>query len=103
ATEAPSCVDQDVYIVGGANSAGQAAVHFSRYAARVHLLIRGADLTASMSRYLIDQLERIDRITVHPHTAVVGAGGQGHLQQLNLCDTRTGQARTVETSWLFIF
>ncbi len=77
ATEAPSCVEQDVYIVGGANSAGQAAVHFSRYAARVHLLIRGADLTASMSRYLIDQLERIDKITVHPHTAVVGGGGGG--------------------------
>ncbi|MEU4397540.1 FAD-dependent oxidoreductase [Micromonospora orduensis] len=103
ATEAPSCVDQDVYIVGGANSAGQAAVHFSRYAARVHLLIRGADLTASMSRYLIDQLERIDRITVHPHTAVVGAAGEGHLQQLTLCDTRTGQSRSVDTSWLFIF
>ncbi|MEV4822100.1 FAD-dependent oxidoreductase [Micromonospora sp. NPDC049274] len=103
ATEAPSCVDQDVYIVGGANSAGQAAVHFSRYAARVHLLIRGADLTASMSRYLIDQLERIDAITVHPYTAVVGASGQDHLQQLTLCDTRTGQAHSVDTSWLFIF
>ncbi|KAB1934678.1 response regulator [Micromonospora sp. ALFpr18c] len=103
ATEAPSCVDQDVYIVGGANSAGQAAVHFSRYATRVHLLIRGADLTSSMSRYLIDQLERIDRITVHPHTAVVGGSGDGHLQCLSLCDTRTGQGRTVDTSWLFIF
>ncbi|MDG4757725.1 FAD-dependent oxidoreductase [Micromonospora sp. WMMD710] len=103
ATEAPSCVDQDVYIVGGANSAGQAAVHFSRYATRVHLLIRGADLTSSMSRYLIDQLERIDRITVHPHTAVVGGSGDGHLQRLSLCDTRTGQGRTVDTSWLFIF
>ncbi|MET8308556.1 FAD-dependent oxidoreductase [Micromonospora sp. NPDC005173] len=103
ATEAPNCVEQDVYIVGGANSAGQAAVHFSRYAARVHLLIRGADLTTSMSRYLIDQLERIDRITVHPHTAVVGGAGQDHLQRLTLCDTRTGEARSVDTSWLFIF
>ncbi|GAB4106865.1 FAD-dependent oxidoreductase [Micromonospora taraxaci] len=103
ATEAPSCVEQDVYIVGGANSAGQAAVHFSRYASRVHLLIRGADLTASMSRYLIDQLERIDRITVHPHTAVVGGAGEGHLERLTLCDTRTGEARSVDTSWLFIF
>ncbi|MET8040872.1 FAD-dependent oxidoreductase [Micromonospora sp. NPDC005215] len=103
ATEAPSCVEQEVYIVGGANSAGQAAVHFSRYASRVHLLIRGADLTASMSRYLIDQLERIDRITVHPHTAVVGGAGEDHLQRLTLCDTRTGAARSVDTSWLFIF
>ncbi|MBM0207620.1 FAD-dependent oxidoreductase [Micromonospora sp. NPDC051227] len=103
ATEAPSCVEQDVYIVGGANSAGQAAVHFSRYASRVHLLIRGADLTASMSRYLIDQLERIDRITVHPHTAVVGGAGEDHLERLTLCDTRTGEAHSVDTSWLFIF
>ncbi|MCZ7374652.1 FAD-dependent oxidoreductase [Micromonospora sp. WMMC250] len=103
ATEAPSCVEQDVYIVGGANSAGQAAVHFSRYASRVHLLIRGADLTASMSRYLIDQLERIDSITVHPHTAVVGGAGEGHLERLTLCDTRTGESRSVDTSWLFIF
>ena len=103
ATEAPSCVDQDVYIVGGANSAGQAAVHFSRYASRVHLLIRGADLTASMSRYLIDQLERIDRITVHPHTTVVGGSGEDHLRELTLCDARTGRTRTVPTSWLFIF
>ncbi|MGS2618742.1 FAD-dependent oxidoreductase [Micromonospora sp. LZ34] len=103
ATEAPSCVEQDVYIVGGANSAGQAAVHFSRYAARVHLLIRGADLTASMSRYLIDQLDRIDNVTVHPHTVVAGGSGDGHLEQLTLCDTRTGRARQVAASWLFIF
>ncbi|MFC0007520.1 FAD-dependent oxidoreductase [Micromonospora siamensis] len=103
ATEAPSCVEQEVYIVGGANSAGQAAVHFSRYASRVHLLIRGADLTASMSRYLIDQLDRIDTITVHPHTTVVGAQGEDHLRRLTLCDGRTGATRTVDTSWLFIF
>ncbi|MFE9690272.1 FAD-dependent oxidoreductase [Micromonospora sp. NPDC005806] len=103
ATEAPSCVDQDVYIVGGANSAGQAAVHFSRYASRVHLLIRGADLTASMSRYLIDQLDRIDRITVHPHTVVAGGAGDDHLQRLTLRDTRTGDTRDVDASWLFIF
>ncbi|MDO3702865.1 FAD-dependent oxidoreductase [Micromonospora sp. C28SCA-DRY-2] len=103
ATEAPSCVEQDVYIVGGANSAGQAAVHFARYAARVHLLIRGADLTASMSRYLIDQLDRIDNVVVHPHTVVAGGAGNGHLERLTLCDTRSGQARTVDASWLFIF
>lgn len=73
ASEAPSCVGEDVYIVGGANSAGQAAVYFSRYAKRVHLLIRGADLSTSMSRYLIDQLGRIDQVTVHPYTEVAGA------------------------------
>ncbi|MFF3852912.1 FAD-dependent oxidoreductase [Micromonospora sp. NPDC002575] len=103
ATEAPSCVDQDVYIVGGANSAGQAAVYFSRYAARVHVLIRGGDLTASMSSYLIDQLDRIDRIAVHPHTEVVAGAGEEHLQRLTLRDTRTGERRDVDASWLFVF
>ncbi|WP_438941354.1 FAD-dependent oxidoreductase, partial [Micromonospora craterilacus] len=103
ASEAPSCVGQDVYIVGGANSAGQAAVYFSRYAERVHVLIRGADLTASMSQYLIDQLARLDQVIVHPHTEVVAAAGGEHLQQLTLRDTRTGEQREVDTSWLFVF
>ncbi|MBQ1027716.1 FAD-dependent oxidoreductase [Micromonospora sp. C95] len=103
ASEAPSCVGEDVYIVGGANSAGQAAVHFSRYAKRVHLLIRGADLTASMSRYLIDQLGRIDQVMVHPYTEVAAAAGDEHLQRLSLRDTRTGEQREVGTSWLFVF
>jgi len=103
ATEAPSCADQDVYIVGGANSAGQAAVHFSRYAARVQLLIRGGDLTASMSAYLIDQLDRIDHVTVHPYTEVVAGDGDDHLERLTLRDTRSGDTRTVDASWLFIF
>ncbi|GHJ07979.1 fused response regulator/thioredoxin-disulfide reductase [Micromonospora humidisoli] len=102
-TEAPSCVDQDVWIVGGANSAGQAAVHFSRYASRVHLLIRGADLTASMSSYLIQQLDRNDRIVVHPHTEVVGGEGDDHLERLRLRDTRSGDVHEVDASWLFIF
>ncbi|WP_431728011.1 FAD-dependent oxidoreductase [Verrucosispora sp. TAA-831] len=103
ASEAPSCVGADVYIVGGANSAGQAAVYFSRYAQRVHLLIRGADLTASMSQYLIEQLGRIEQVIVHPHTEVAAAAGDEHLQRLTLRDTRTGEQRDVDTSWLFVF
>ncbi|MGN9777130.1 FAD-dependent oxidoreductase [Micromonospora sp. H33] len=103
ASEAPNCSGEDVYIVGGANSAGQAAVHFSRYARRVHLLIRGADLTRSMSRYLIEQIARIDNIEVHPNTEVVGGAGGKHLEELTLCDTRSGQTRSVATSWLFVF
>ncbi len=103
ASEAPSCVGAEVYIVGGANSAGQAAMYFCRYAQRVHLLIRGADLTASMSRYLIDQLDRVDQVTVHPYTEVAAGAGDEHLQRLTLRDTRTGEQREVDASWLFVF
>ncbi|MFE9654413.1 FAD-dependent oxidoreductase [Micromonospora sp. NPDC006431] len=103
ASEAPSCSGQDVYIVGGANSAGQAAVHFSRYARRVHLLIRGADLTRSMSSYLIEQIAQIDNIEVHPHTEVVGGAGREHLEEVTLRDIRSGDVRRVDTSWLFVF
>ncbi|GAB3977526.1 FAD-dependent oxidoreductase [Plantactinospora veratri] len=102
-TEAPNCAGQDVYIVGGANSAGQAAVYFARHARRVHLLVRGPDLHRSMSHYLIEQIERIDNIEVHPHSEVVGGEGTDHLEQLVICDNRAGQQRTVKASWLFVF
>ncbi|MET9484309.1 FAD-dependent oxidoreductase [Streptomyces sp. NPDC006638] len=102
-TEAPTCKGQEVYMVGGANSAGQAAVHFSRFADRVHMLVRGGDLRRSMSSYLIDQIEAIDNIVLHPWTEVVDGKGDGHLQQLTLRDTRSGATDTVSTSWLFVF
>jgi thioredoxin reductase (NADPH) len=103
-TEAPSCSGQDVYIVGGANSAGQAAMYFSRYAERVHLVIRAEDLTRSMSRYLIEQIEGVPSIQVHPYTEVAGAEGDGtRLEHLVLRDVRTGTTETVKASWLFIF
>ena len=92
-----------MYIVGGANSAGQAALHFARYAGRVNILIRGDSLAASMSRYLIEQVERAPNITVHPSTEVVAGHGDEHLETLTLCDRLTGTTRTVDTSWLFIF
>ncbi|MDG4768613.1 FAD-dependent oxidoreductase [Solwaraspora sp. WMMD406] len=103
ATEAPNCHGQEIYIVGGANSAGQAAVYFSRHADRVHMLIRGKDLSRSMSRYLIDQIDRIDTIEVHPYTEVVAGAGDGHLEKLTLRDVATGTTRDVDTSWLFVF
>ena len=103
ATEAPACEGEEVYIVGGANSAGQAAVHFSRYASRVHMLIRGGDLSHSMSRYLIEQIEAIPNITVHPFTQVAEGIGSEHLERLALLDVQSGQSRNVDTSWLFIF
>ena len=103
ATEAPGCSGEDIYLVGGANSAGQAAMYFSRYARQVNLLIRGADLGRSMSQYLIDQIESVPNITVHPFTEVAGAEGDGHLERLTLRDARTGETRGVSTPWLFIF
>ncbi|GAA5074704.1 thioredoxin reductase (NADPH) [Thermocatellispora tengchongensis] len=102
-TEAPSCKGEEVYIVGGANSAGQAAVYFSRYARRVHILVRGEGLTQSMSNYLIQQIEGIENIEVHPFTEVAAGEGGEHLERLTLRDARTGETRTVETSWLFVF
>ncbi|WP_327242327.1 FAD-dependent oxidoreductase [Streptomyces sp. NBC_01320] len=102
-TEAPSCSGEDVYIVGGANSAGQAAVYFSRYARRVHVLIRQGDLTRSMSSYLVDQINGIANIEIHPWTEVLGGAGEGHLQQLTLRESRSGAVRTIDASWLFIF
>ncbi len=103
ATEAPACAGEDIYIVGGANSAGQSAVYFANYARRVNILVRGEDLRRSMSHYLVDQIAGIDRITVHPFTEVADGGGEGHLERLTLRDTRTGESRTVETFWLFVF
>ncbi|WP_433065868.1 FAD-dependent oxidoreductase [Dactylosporangium sp. CS-033363] len=103
ATEAPSCTDQDVYIVGGANSAGQAAMFFSRYAKRVHLIIRAPNLNASMSQYLIDQIDNVEHIQVHPCTEIAAAHGDEHLERLELRPLDGGDGRTVDASWLFIF
>jgi thioredoxin reductase (NADPH) len=69
----------------------------------VHMLIRSAELTRSMSSYLIEQIGRIDTIEVHPNTEVVSGAGTDHLQELTLRDTRSGQTSRVRTSWLFVF
>ncbi|MFC0629003.1 FAD-dependent oxidoreductase [Kribbella deserti] len=102
-TEAPNCAGQDVYIVGGANSAGQAAVHFSRHARRVHLLVRGPGLEATMSSYLIAQIREIPGIEVHTCTEVVGGKGGDHLERLSLFNSATGETREVNAEWLFVF
>ncbi|BCB81925.1 FAD-dependent oxidoreductase [Phytohabitans flavus] len=103
ATEAPACSGADVYIVGGANSAGQAAIYFSRFAGRVHLLVRGQSLSQSMSAYLIEQIESNPRVQVHPCTEVAAGHGTDHLEGLTLRDRNTGQTRVVDASWLFVF
>ncbi|WIX79181.1 FAD-dependent oxidoreductase [Amycolatopsis carbonis] len=101
ATEAPECKGQHVYIVGGANSAGQAAVFFAQHASEVSLLVRGDSLEKSMSHYLIEQIAAIDNITVRTGTTVVQAHGADHLEAVTLCHSDTTE--TVETGHLFIF
>ncbi|PRY00413.1 FAD-dependent oxidoreductase [Allonocardiopsis opalescens] len=102
-TEAPACADQEIYVVGGANSAGQAAMHLSGFAKRVHLLVRGAGLQQSMSHYLIEQIAATPNIEVHPCTEVVGSSGDGHLERLVLRDRNGGGERTVSAAFLFVF
>ena len=103
ATEAPGCAGQDVYIVGGANSAGQAAVFFSRHARTVTLLVRGPDLESSMSTYLIKQLDAIDNVHLRTGTEVAEACGDGHLQRLVLADRASGEKQEVEAGSMFVF
>ena len=102
-TEAANCAAQDVYIVGGANSAGQSAVYLSRNGRSVTILVRGNSLQDSMSYYLIQQIEAIDNITVRTCTEVVEAHGDKQLEQLTLRDKNTGQTETVDAGWLFVF
>ena len=102
-TEAPTCLGRDVYIVGGANSAGQAAVFFSRHAKSVTLLVRGPSLESSMSYYLIKQLEEIENVCVRTRTEVVEAMGEEHLQRLALRNNETGEQETVDCGPMFIF
>ncbi|MEU0675901.1 FAD-dependent oxidoreductase [Streptomyces sp. NPDC006172] len=102
-TEAASCQGHDVYIVGGANSAGQAAMYLSRGAKSVTLLVRGPDLTASMSYYLIQQLGEAPNISVRCGTVVDAAHGDGHLEQLTLRDVASGATELVDAQWMFVF
>jgi len=102
-TEAAECADQKVFIVGGANSAGQAAVYFARYASSVHLLVRGKSLEDSMSHYLIQQLAEIENVHVRTCTTVAEAHGTDHLEQVTLLDAETGERTTHPASHLFVF
>jgi thioredoxin reductase (NADPH) len=102
-TEAPATAGQDVYVVGGANSAGQAAMFLSGHARRVTLLVRADDLGHSMSHYLIRQLRDTANIEVRPSTEVAAAEGREHLERLRLCDSATGAVEEVPASFLFVF
>ncbi|MGH9211224.1 MAG: FAD-dependent oxidoreductase [Acidimicrobiales bacterium] len=102
-TEAPACAGVDVYVVGGANSAGQAAVFLARHAQRVTLLVRADSLEKSMSYYLIRQIEEIPNIEVRVSTEVSAVHGDDHLESLTLCDRRDGTQETVPAGYLFVF
>jgi thioredoxin reductase (NADPH) len=103
ATEAQACGGEDVYIVGGANSAGQAAVFFSRHARSVTLVVRGESLEQSMSHYLIEQLRAIDNVHVRVGTSVVEAHGDDHLEAITLREKESGKTETVPCGHLFVF
>jgi thioredoxin reductase (NADPH) len=109
-TEAVSCRDAAVYVVGGGNSAGQAALYLAKYASNVTILCRGDDLAASMSQYLVDQIKpanEADRmyanLDVRLCTTVAGVRGDGHLEGLTLRDDKSGLEEDVPASGLFIF
>jgi thioredoxin reductase (NADPH) len=102
-TEASGCANNDIFIVGGANSAGQAAVYLAKGARSVTILVRASSLINSMSHYLIEQVQSIPAITVRTSTEVVQAHGTDHLEQLTLRDSNTGATETVDAQWLFVF
>jgi thioredoxin reductase (NADPH) len=102
-TEASACAGNDVYIVGGANSAGQAAVYLAKHARSVSILVRGTSLERSMSYYLIQQIDDIKNITVRPCTEVTAVRGDGHLEGLTLRDNSTGVSEDVSAQYLFVF
>jgi thioredoxin reductase (NADPH) len=103
AAEAPQTADDMVYVVGGANSAGQAALNFAKHAKQVTLVVRGADLLATMSTYLVDRITAAPNIAVRCTTEVGAADGEDHLERLTLVERGSGDREEVEASWLFVF
>lgn len=103
ASEAMQTVGEDVYVVGAANSAGQAALNFARYAQRVVLVVRGASLEASMSQYLVSRILATPNVEVRLQAEIVDTRGDEHLEGITLCDKAGGTVEDVETSWVFIF
>jgi thioredoxin reductase (NADPH) len=102
-TEALSCKGETVYVVGGANSAGQAAMHFSKYAEKVVMLIRRENLASTMSQYLIDQVQKTPNIEVWPETEVVEVHGEQQLAEISVRCARTGTTERYPARSLFIY
>jgi thioredoxin reductase (NADPH) len=102
ASEAALTRNEHVYIVGGGNSAGQAAMHFAPIAKKVSMVIRGDSLKSTLSQYLIDRIHAAPNIKVLTQTEVAGLAGDSVLQEITLKDRKTGQERKVKTHWLFV-
>lgn len=102
-TEAANCQDKEVYVVGGGNSAGQAAMYLSKFAKQVTIVVRKPDLTATMSSYLIDQIDATENIAVVGFTEVIEGIGNEKLEQIVLQNTTTNDTETVHCDAIFVF
>jgi thioredoxin reductase (NADPH) len=102
-TEATSCKDEDVFVVGGANSAGQAAMYFSKYARRVVMLVRGSSLSLSMSQYLIEQIQQTPNIHVELNSQVTECFGTDRLEAISVYCSTSGETQRIPAASLFIF
>jgi thioredoxin reductase (NADPH) len=102
-TEAAFYRDKQVFVVGGANSAGQGAMFFSRFASKVTILVRGSSLAKGMSQYLVDQIEATDNIEVMTRTEVVEAHGTDRLEAITIVNNDSGQTETVPAAAMFLF
>jgi thioredoxin reductase (NADPH) len=103
ATEAMSCKGEIIYVVGGANSAGQAAMNFAKYADRVVIVVRGSSLSSTMSQYLIDQIKETPNIQIWPHASVSEVHGETHLEEVSLLCSDTSKVERVPAGAMFIF
>jgi len=103
ASEALSCKGELVYVVGGANSAGQAAMNFAKYADRVVIVVRGGSLSSTMSQYLIDQVKETPNIQLWPHASVSEVHGETHLEEISFLCSDTNKIERVPASGMFIF
>jgi thioredoxin reductase (NADPH) len=102
-TEGAACAGTDVYVVGGANSAGQAALYFSRFARSVTLLVRADSLARGMSRYLIDQIGATENVEVRLRSAVASVNGEHSLASVTVQDLDTGELETCPAGGVFVF
>jgi thioredoxin reductase (NADPH) len=102
ASEAALTKDEDVYIVGGGNSAGQAAMHFAGFARRIFIVIRGESLKETLSQYLVERLRAAPNVAVLARTEVVALHGDTMLESITLADRATGEKRDAKTRWLFV-